>query len=143
MNVWSANQAANASVVQGAIDRLRNMGLAVGVYSTGYQWGIITGSYSPGVPVWVAGAIDIASANAWCSGSHSFGGGETWMVQTVPLQFDYDVVCSPAVAHASSAFSMPIVAAAPVVHLPSAAPDPAPVAPKLHLTATGTFKASA
>ena len=143
MNWWSSDRDANAAVVRGAIERLHQLGLSAGIYSTSYQWGLIAGGYSPGVPIWVAGAPDAATAAQWCNGSHGFAGGETWMVQTVPGQFDYDIVCDAAVARAAGTFDLKAPPAAPiVVHVAApAAPAPAPVAtPKL--SASGSFKAS-
>ena len=87
-NAWSSDRNANAQAVQGAIDALRGSGVQVGVYSTSYQWGVIVGGYAPGVPIWVAGAPWGAAAS-WCSG-HGFGGGPTWMVQSVDRQAELD-----------------------------------------------------
>src|SRR5205814_1235402 len=66
-NTWSSNQAANAAVVQGALTYLKqHTSKAVGVYSTGYQWGVITGGVHLGAPVWAAGASSAASAPSFC-----------------------------------------------------------------------------
>jgi len=111
-NAWSSDRNANAQAVQGAIDALRGSGVQVGVYSTSYQWGVIVGGYAPGVPIWVAGAPWGAAAS-WCSG-HGFGGGPTWMVQSVVGAFDNDYVCGPAIASQGQAFSLPLALPAPV-----------------------------
>ena len=52
MNSWNGNPASNAADLQGAYDYLRSRGVqVVGVYSTGYQWGVITGGYAmPAAP---------------------------------------------------------------------------------------------
>jgi hypothetical protein len=52
---WSSDTAANASMIQGAIDGLHFEGLnSVGIYSQVSHWSGIAGSYSPSVPEWVA-----------------------------------------------------------------------------------------
>jgi Fibronectin type III domain len=83
MNTWSdTNLPANAQVIQAAIDYLKSQNRTLGLYSTSKQWGDITGtSYSPGLPVWVAGAPDGQTAPTYCDASHSFGGGTVWLVQ--------------------------------------------------------------
>jgi hypothetical protein len=93
-------QPVNAAIVQGAMDAIRSTGGTVGIYSTWYQWGKITGSYLPSgdPPIWVAGAFTLSggsrSAVAYCQralapGDPSslfstyigFAGGEPWLVQ--------------------------------------------------------------
>ena len=52
---WTGTGAANASVVQGAIDGLRSVGLNnVGVYASPGVWRNIVGTYQPAVPYWAA-----------------------------------------------------------------------------------------
>jgi hypothetical protein len=91
---WSCDQGLNARTIQGSIDGLRAAGQVAGVYSTSYQWGVITGGYVPAgppVPNWLAGAEPTA---AWCSGSHNFGGGRAWLLQLYPPDpFDRDQAC--------------------------------------------------
>jgi hypothetical protein len=91
---WSCDQGLNSRTVQGAIDGLRAAGQVAGVYSTSYQWGVITGGYVPAgppIPNWLAGAEPTA---AWCSGSHNFGGGRAWLLQLYPPDpFDRDQAC--------------------------------------------------
>ena len=93
-------QAVNAAIIQGAIDAIKHSGHKVGIYSTWYQWGEITGSYVPpgAIPIWVAGADyvsgDINSAVSYCaralqpgnpgslkSSAIGFAGGVPWLVQ--------------------------------------------------------------
>ncbi len=93
-------QGANAAVVQGALDALRGVGYTVGIYSTWYQWGEITGSYVPPypLPIWVAGASSLDGgyygAVSYCqralapgdpttlaSPNLGFAGGTPWLVQ--------------------------------------------------------------
>jgi len=114
MNYWSDDTDLNAQVVQGAIDELQRQGFAVGIYSTGYQWGEIAGGYAPGLPVWYAGATDLPSATAWCQRA-GFGGGPVWMVQTVIGDFDNNVACAPVTAHPEQVFAMAPPPRAPVM----------------------------
>jgi hypothetical protein len=116
VNTWSADQTVNARIVQGAIDELRRQHLNVGIYSTGYQFRLITGNYSPGIAVWIAGAPDLETAATWCSGG--FGGGTAWMVQTLPTVFDENVACPPVMAHPEWAFNVTTLAPAPVTTRP-------------------------
>jgi hypothetical protein len=52
---WSSNTAANASMVEGAIDGLHAEGLnSVGIYASPGVWGGLVGNYSPAVPYWAA-----------------------------------------------------------------------------------------
>ena len=92
-NYWSGNTAANTSVIQGAVDALRSAGLSVGVYSTPYQWGVITGGAQLGLPVWVATGTALNNPSSWCNSSHAFNGGSVWMVQYGLNGFDGDYAC--------------------------------------------------
>ena len=112
-NHWSDNRNANALVVQGAIAEFQRRGLAVGIYSTGYQFRIIVGGYSPGLPVWIAGAPDTGMAASWCNGP-GFGGGAPWLIQTLPDDFDVNVACAPVTAQPAQVFALPGVPTAPV-----------------------------
>ena len=93
---WSCNQSLNSLTIQGALDAIRATGETVGIYCTNYQWGIITGGYSPtggAPPNWLAG--DNASPpSSWCDGSHDFAGGAPWLLQLWPSQnYDKDEAC--------------------------------------------------
>jgi len=92
-NYWSQDQGANARVIQGAIDALHSSGLSVGIYSTSYQFGVITGGANFGVPVWVATGSSPSDLSSWCSDSHAFGGGGVWLVQYGSGGFDGDYAC--------------------------------------------------
>jgi hypothetical protein len=95
-NSWNGSAAANTADLQGYIDNLRAAGVpAVGVYSTGYQWGVITGGASLGASVadWVAGASTQRQAAARCAGSYSFSGGRVALTQYPLNGFDADYVC--------------------------------------------------
>lgn len=91
---WSASTSVNARSVAGALAYLRSRHLAVGVYSTTYQWQTLVGTYRPGVPVWYA-TVNRAAAAArrHCTSGSAFTGGAVRMVQYAPGGLDTDVVC--------------------------------------------------
>jgi hypothetical protein len=112
-NTWNGDASSNAADLQGSIDYLLAQHVAaVGIYSTGYQWGLITGGYSSGdastyaaawrpeftspngiaaAPSWVAGASGPSDAPSDCSSS--FLGTTTWLVQYVAGAADVDYAC--------------------------------------------------
>jgi hypothetical protein len=93
-NSWSTNPTANTDVIAGSIAFFRAKGVTVGIYSTVYQWGVITGgAIIPSVPNWVPGAQSAAQAPSFCAASHSFSGGPVVLAQYT-TQFDNDVVCA-------------------------------------------------
>ena len=84
---------ANVEVIRGLLDGLRSYGYIVGIYSTNYQWGVITGGgYTPGTPIWVPGARNLTEAKTYCSPAHAFGGGTTWLTQWTVV-YDQDYAC--------------------------------------------------
>jgi len=88
---WSHNQAANARVVEGVINRLTVGGVSVGVYTTSYMWQHIVGSYRVNLPNWLpAGDGKVADAEAKCKTTGS--GGVTWVGQYTRT-FDENVTC--------------------------------------------------
>ena len=113
-NTWNGDSTSNAADVQGSIDYLLAQHVAgVGVYSTSYQWNVITGGYSTtnaatyasawrseftspngigGSPSWVAGASGPSDAPSRCGSS--FLGTTTWLVQYIANSFDVDYACS-------------------------------------------------
>ncbi len=93
-NSWSADQSLNVIDIEGSIAFLRDSGVAtVGIYSTGYQWGQITGGANLGttVPNWVAGALNAKRAPEMCSSS--FSGGKVRLVQYLSGGFDANYAC--------------------------------------------------
>ncbi|HET6795101.1 MAG TPA: hypothetical protein VFH45_11690 [Acidimicrobiales bacterium] len=92
-NYWSSDSGANALVVKGAVDAIHSQGLTVGIYSTPYQWGVITGGATIGVPVWVATGMAMSNPGSWCTSAHAFNGGPVWMVQYGQDGFDGDYAC--------------------------------------------------
>jgi hypothetical protein len=92
-NSWSPDQRANLAVIAGSIAFLRARSVLVGIYSTRYQWGIITGGASlPTIPNWVPGAARADQAPAFCAASRSFSGGPVVMTQYT-THFDFDYLC--------------------------------------------------
>ncbi len=99
-NSWSSDHGANTAVIAGSIAFFRGRGVRVGVYSTRYQWGIITGGASiPSVPNWVPGAQSATQAPSFCAAERSFSGGPVVMAQYTTV-FDFDYLC-PGVSLAS------------------------------------------
>jgi hypothetical protein len=92
-NSWSTDTALNVVDIQGSIDFLASKVATVGVYSTGYQWGQITGGAQLGasIPNWVAGALNAKGAPALCSSG--FSGGLVRYVQYVSGGFDANYAC--------------------------------------------------
>ena len=94
-NSWSSTDLSlNQYTIQGIVDTLRKTTSAVGIYSTGYQWGRITG----GLPVsgvmanWVAtGSLSGDEARARCG--TGFSGAPVWLVQYIQGGFDTNYVC--------------------------------------------------
>jgi fibronectin type 3 domain-containing protein len=112
-NSWNGSTTANAAALQGALDAIREGGVAtVGIYSTAYQWGQITGGYSTRnaatyrsawaasftpkhpmeqAPVWIAGLGTLDAASTNCSAS--FTGGSTAIAQYTDGNTDGDLIC--------------------------------------------------
>jgi hypothetical protein len=86
-NSWSSsNLALNRSAIQGAVDRLNQTGLPVGVYSTSSMWTTITGgSFTPNglAADWVAAGT--------CSSP--FTNSPVWLTQSVSGGVDRDTAC--------------------------------------------------
>ena len=93
---WSANLAANASLVQGFMDALHSKGInSVGVYASPGVWKGIVGNYTPAVPYWAADwgpppATTCASVHQWFSGLPT---GPVVMVQYGVGTWDEDYAC--------------------------------------------------
>ena len=95
-NSWSGDVAQNVADILGSIAYLRAQGVPVGVYSTDYQWGKITGgAHIPELFNWLAGARDAAQAERWCAPDSTFTGGPVVMVQWVENDLDHDHACAP------------------------------------------------
>ncbi len=92
-NAWSDDPNVNATVIAASIAFFRTRGVAVGIYSTKFQWGVITGGARiPSVPNWVPGARSAAQAPSFCTPQRSFSGGPVVMTQYT-TEFDFDYLC--------------------------------------------------
>jgi len=92
-NSWATDPGQNVAVIQGAIAALSGHGFLVGLYSTPAQWQQLTGDFRPGLPVWLAGAPDAASAAGSCLRERGFGGGSVWLVQYATAAVDAVYAC--------------------------------------------------
>ncbi len=107
VNTWqtgTAGLAMNVAALQGIVAGLEAAGApSVGVYSTSYQWGVITGAPSASVgslaslETWIPGAATAAGAEATCAGP-SFTNGPVALAQFPDGATDGDVVCGPKVS---------------------------------------------
>jgi hypothetical protein len=89
---WSSSQRDNAAVIAGAISALRALHLRPAVYSTTYQWDIITGGYVPGTAAWYPTGIATPHPGRWCFPT-SFAGGPVSLVQSAAGRYDGDYSC--------------------------------------------------
>jgi len=103
-NRWSPYQNLNAYAVRAAVDALAKHGIAAGVYSTPRYWREITGNAQLRLPVWVASTTNQAGAPTWCTPAKAFTGGEVWLVQALPGQFDTNFSCDPLLGDPGKAF---------------------------------------
>ncbi len=97
-NSWRSDVELNIAALQGEAEYLRSVGVsAVGIYSTQYQWNVITGGSSAFASnrSWVAGASDATAAAALCGGA-GFTGGGVALAQYISNGFDADIRCSDA-----------------------------------------------
>lgn len=95
-NSWSTSDLSlNRYAIQGLIDTLRSSTPApIGIYSTAYQWNLITGGFQPPVDAnWLAtGQRNLKRAKTYCS-STGFTGAPLWLVQYVAAGYDHDYAC--------------------------------------------------
>ena len=94
-NSWSSSDLSlNRYTIQGIVETLRSATAApIGVYSTSYQWSVITGGYQAPVDAnWVAtGQSTLKRAKSRCA-SAGFTGARVWLVQYVAT-YDHDYAC--------------------------------------------------
>jgi hypothetical protein len=111
-NRWTPDPALNSFVVKGAIEAMQAAHVKVGVYSSQYQWNVVVGGYSPGLPTWVAGPMNAAQAPAACAPAKSFGGGTPWLVQ-FPNGLDGNIACEAGAHELLASFRLPPPPAVP------------------------------
>ena len=88
-------QANDVAALQGEVAYLQSQGVSqVGVYSTAYQWRLITGGalFLPNAS-WVAGFTSEPDAAAGCAAPSGFTGGEIVLTQYVDDGADVDYAC--------------------------------------------------
>lgn len=94
-NSWSSSDLSlNRYTIQGIVETLRQATVApIGIYSTAYQWGVITGGFQAPVDAnWIAtGQHSLKRAKQSC-GSAGFTGATVWLVQYFGA-FDHDYAC--------------------------------------------------
>jgi len=95
-NTWQSDVVANAASLSGMVAYFESRQLAVGLYSTTYQWNKIAGatqatSNLAGLPSWLAGGSRLGAAGD-CEKSPLTPGGHVAMVQYV-AQLDQDYSC--------------------------------------------------
>jgi hypothetical protein len=92
----TAAQANDRASLAGAVAALNDSGVAtVGVYSTSYQWGQITGGSGTtfvAQPAWIAGVGSLSTAQANCR-TTSFTGGRVTLAQYAGNGYDADYHC--------------------------------------------------
>jgi len=90
------SKANDTAALQGEVDGLKALGVTtVGVYSTSYQWGQITGGTGAqfaSSPAWVAGTGSLSTAQSNCK-TTSFTGGSITLAQYAKSGYDADVHC--------------------------------------------------
>jgi hypothetical protein len=94
-NSWRSDTALNVAELQGEVASLQARGVtSLGVYSTAYQWGVITGSTTvfAAYPSWIAGASSLRAAQSRCAGA-AFTGGRVALAQYPASGFDADLAC--------------------------------------------------
>lgn len=143
-NSWNGTPAANAASLQGALDALVAGGIGtVGIYSTGYQWGQITGGYSTSTaatyrsgwasaftpkralesaPLWIAGLSTVDAASRNCG--TSFTGAKAALAQYSDGNLDGDLVCGAAPTTTPS--PTPTTTPKPTTTTPAPTTKPAP-----------------
>lgn len=91
---WSADEDANAAVVQGLARAYTDAGYEIGVYSTPHLWTQIVGGLELGVPEWrAAGHTSREEALSRCETSWVIQGGTAVLTQWVEADRDQNVTC--------------------------------------------------
>ena len=103
MNSWQSGSAEalarNVAAIEGFAAYYLSKGSEVGIYSTGYQWGVITGnSFSQdsnllGLANWLAGSLSLNGAKSKCSAEPLTPGGSVSLSQYVVKNIDKNHSC--------------------------------------------------
>lgn len=92
-NTWNANTEQNRSSIQGAYDALQSAGIQSGVYSTTYQWGVITGGWQNEWKAWGATVENNAAAAATYCQNAGFTNAGFEMIQYIKDGLDHNYAC--------------------------------------------------
>ncbi|MCU1460935.1 MAG: hypothetical protein JWO37_1010 [Acidimicrobiales bacterium] len=91
-----SSKANDVAALDGAVAYLQRVGVTqVGVYSTSYQWGQVTGdagTHFAANPDWIAGYTSVSTARTGCS-TAGFTGGPVKLTQYPSNGFDADYAC--------------------------------------------------
>lgn len=100
MNSWQpSNLALNTAALEGFAAYYQSQGAKVGLYSTSYQWGVITGSTVSSdsnlnnLSSWLAGAANLSSAISKCNEAPLTAGGTVTLAQYVVKNLDNNHSC--------------------------------------------------
>jgi hypothetical protein len=95
-NSWRTNVALNVAALQGEAYYFTSVAhvARLGIYSTSYQWGVITGGSTAfgAYPSWIAGVGNLKNAQSHCAGTDFTGGGIA-LAQYAYNGFDADILC--------------------------------------------------
>jgi len=95
-NSWRSDTSLNVAALQGEAAYLTGTAhvAKLGIYSTGYQWGVIAGGSTAfsAYRSWVAGVGSLKNAQSHCAGT-GFTGGGVALAQYASNGFDADLVC--------------------------------------------------
>lgn len=125
-NSWSPDTATNTADLEGMTAYLQSIGAEVGIYSTGYQFRMISGGVKPGSNLnrlknWIPGAASTAFAQANCASDPLTPGGTIALTQFTAASLDYNVACPaiPPTPPETTAIPSP-------AQIPNTAQDPPP-----------------
>jgi hypothetical protein len=108
-NSWTNSAADNQASIQGSIDAIKRAVIlpTIGIYSTPYQWKVITNNWRNGLPNWVGTGSSLrADAIRACSGNNFTGGGT--MLTQYTLELDHDYVCYDAANWHAGSVLLPV-----------------------------------
>jgi hypothetical protein len=95
-NSWRSDTSLNVAALQGEAAYYVSVAhvARLGIYSTGYQWGVITGGSTAfgAYSSWIAGVGNLKNAQSHCAGA-SFTGGGVALAQYAFGGFDADLAC--------------------------------------------------